>query len=118
MPDDDKPISDEEKARIEEIRVEMHEYHKALEQEFETKSANKSENVIKSSLEHFEDNTQKAAQQIVWLMDHSSSDSTRLAASKYVIDRVYKGAVDGTEDPIKKILEKLMRGESTVDTEA
>lgn len=101
----------------ESLQAELKRYQDAYKQEFDIAQAEKPENVIDNTLEFFQKNVSVAAAQIVWQAQNSTSDATRLAASKYIIERVFKGAVDSTNDPIREILKGLMVTEPTATTE-
>lgn len=106
-------MSDMSEEDRETLNNELQKYQKALESEFETKQKEQPEHVVENTLEYFQGHVPNACAQIIFMMQHSTSDATRLAASKYVIDRVFKGMVDSPEDPVKEILKKLMAGEPT-----
>lgn len=86
-------------------------YQQAYKEEFELAEKEHPEQTIENTLDYFKKNVPMACAQIVWLMENSTSDATRLAAGKYVIDRVFKGMVDSPEDPVRDILAALMKGE-------
>lgn len=100
----------------ESLQRQLNEYQAALESEFAESQKEKSDNhgaeAITNTLEYFEKHVPLACAQIIWLSQHSTSDSTRLSANKYVIDRVFKGFVESSTDPVTAILNKLLKGES------
>lgn len=94
------------------MEKELQAYQQALESEFNIAQEKHPEETVENTLNFFKGHVPMACAQIAWLMQNSTSDSTRLAAGKYIIDRVFKGMVDSPEDPVKDILSKLMAGES------
>jgi len=101
----------------ESLQAELRRYQQAYKEEFDQAQEAHPEQTIDNTLEFFKNNVPMACAQIVWLMENSTSDSTRLASSKYVIDRVFKGMVDSPEDPVRDILAALMKGETPAPTE-
>lgn len=104
------PPSNLDEETLELYEKQMAEYRKSIEQEYalaEEKAQNVDESV-KNAVEYFRKNTQAACAQVVFLMEHSSSDGVRLNASKYVIDRSFRGNSDSPGDPIADILKDLV----------
>jgi hypothetical protein len=91
------------------LREKLDNYTKALAEEFEENQKEKPEEVIENTLEFFKGHVPTACAQIVHLMNHSTSDAVRSANAKYIIERVFKGAVDSPTDPVKDILAGLMK---------
>lgn len=100
------------------LQAELARYQAALEAEFELANEKSPEKVIENTLEYFQGNVALACAQIVYLAQNSTSDATRLSASKYVIDRVFKGAVENANDPVKEILKALLDGKSEAQVRA
>lgn len=96
----------------ESLQRQLNEYQAAIQAEFEMAQEAKPDDTIENTLEYFQKNVPLACAQIVYLATHSTSDSTRLSASKYIIDRVFKGSVDSPHDPLKAIFDSLRGPES------
>jgi hypothetical protein len=95
----------------EKLQKHLNEYRAAIEEEFELKTkaaiqANDSDSVQELTQNFFKDNTAHAAAQIAWLAMNAESETVRLNASKFIID---KGLADSEKDgdPIKKLLSEL-----------
>jgi hypothetical protein len=97
------------------LQKHLNEYHKALEEEFKVSSAKTPENVEELTHEFFKNNSAYAAAQIAWLSQHADSESVRLNAAKYIID---KGALDARADgdPIKDLLKQLTKNDKVPAT--
>lgn len=100
-------MSEEEQNAITE--EELRKYQQAIEQEYERAEAKAKtvDETVENSVEFFRKNAAHAGATIVFLMEHSTSDSVRLGAAKYVIDRVMRGQVDAPGDPVAEILKGL-----------
>jgi hypothetical protein len=85
-------------------------YRAAIEQEYalaeKAKEAANTENLQAATREFFKENSAHAAAQIAWLSLNAESESVRLRASQYIIER---GLADSAEDgdPIKQLLSDL-----------
>lgn len=104
------PPSNLDEETLEMYEKQMAEYRKSIEEEYERAEA-KARSVdesVNNAVEYFRKNTQAACAQVVFLMEHSSSDGVRLNASKYVIDRSFRGNTDAPGDPIANILKDLV----------
>lgn len=100
-------LSDEEQDKLKRQLAEYQAIYRA-DMEAQAKMSSDKESMYQNSLEYFQKNTPMAAAQIVYLMEHSTSDSTRLNASKYVIECVRRGAVEDASNPVASILRDLM----------
>lgn len=98
------------------LQASLQAYHKALEEEFEVKASNsdpkKHDEITK---DYFRKNRAFAAEQIVWLSKHSTSDSVRMAACKYIDQRASDEDVQ-SGDPIKELLIELGANDKTLKT--
>lgn len=92
----------------ESVQLQLQNYKKALEEELREKEADNAENAIGNVLEYFQKHMNEAAAQIVFLASNSTSDSTRLAANKYMIEVVRRGYAESPTDPVAAILKGLM----------
>jgi hypothetical protein len=102
------PATDDPES-LENLQAEMLKYQRAYREEMEAAArlADDKETTFNSALEYFEKNVPLAAAQIIHLLQYSTSDSTRLGASKYVIECVRRGVVDDIQDPVSAILREL-----------
>ena len=86
----------------------LNDYHDAIQKEFSVASAaaTTSDKVTEYARDFFKNNLPTAAAQIMWLVVNAESESIKLNASKYVVDRALEDAkVD--KDPVKQLLEGL-----------
>lgn len=90
----------------ENLQTELNKYAAAIESEFRIASAGSPENVDEYARDFFKKNIHSAAAQIVWLAVNSTSDSVRLAASKYVVEQAISDA-KGDGDPLKDLMKEL-----------
>lgn len=86
--------------------TELQKYAKALQQEFEKKSAVEPDNVEVYLKEFWKANVHSAAAQIVWVSNHSTSDTARLAASKFIVQEAFAEEQAG-QDPVRDLLKQL-----------
>jgi hypothetical protein len=105
----------------ENIAKQLADYKKALEQEYQTNTAqaelDAQNNPAKHTKQFFLANLPHAAAQVVWLSGNSTSDSTRLSASKFIIQM----AIEDTKqehDPIKDLFSELMKNDTPRDQKA
>jgi len=100
----------EEKQELTEadLQAQLAAYQAAIRAEYEVQSseAQTPREMEEITGDFFRRNASSAAAQIVWLSQNSSSDSVRLAAAKYVIDRGFKEQAE-SGDPIKEIIAGL-----------
>lgn len=81
-------------------------YSQALRQEFEDKQHAEPENVAQHTQEYFKANSPHAIAQIVWLAINSESDTVRLNASKFIIEKAISKE-EADKDPVSALLRKL-----------
>jgi hypothetical protein len=92
------------------LQSQLARYRAAIEQEYalaeKAASAASTENLQVATRDFFKDNSAHAAAQIAWLAMNAESESVRLRASQYIIER---GLADsaGDGDPIKQLLSDL-----------
>lgn len=96
-------------AELKTRQQELQDYRRALEQELTIQSDKDPDNNYTNALEFFRKQIPIAAAQIAHLAQFSTSDSTRLAANKYMIEAVRRGFVESPEDPVADILKKIMK---------
>jgi hypothetical protein len=109
------------------LQKQLNDYRTALEQEYAmaekaaqaaqaTKAAS-TENLQVATRDFFKDNSAHAAAQIAWLAMNAESESVRLRASQYIIER---GLADSKDDgdPIKKLLSELTKPAPSKQAEA
>lgn len=88
------------------LQAQLEKYKAAIESEYKLAVENAPEQVAEHTKEFFKNQAAQAAAQIAWLCMNAESESVRLSASKYIIDRgVADSASDG--DPIKELLTQL-----------
>lgn len=91
-----------------ELQTALNTYAEAIRTEFEDslKEQDELENVPKYTQDFFKRNVAAAAAQIVWLGNNADSETVKLSASKYVVDKALEDATkDG--DPIRDLLKEL-----------
>lgn len=90
---------------------EMRDYQQAIKEEYEVaeKNSTELEQSIENSVEYFRKNANHASAMIVFLMENSTSDSVRLNAAKYVVERMHRGKADSPGDPVADIINNLMK---------
>lgn len=97
---------DENEVTSENVHQYLNEYAAAMRSEFEDKTKATPDNVEAYTTDFFKSNIHAAAAQIVFLATNSDSDSVKLRASQFIIERALTdGRADG--DPIKDLLKKL-----------
>jgi hypothetical protein len=94
----------------ESLQAELASYRKALAEEFEA-SEKAAQGITRTQAEKiatdfFRKNLPMAAAQVVHLAQYSTSDATRLAASKYICDRATKELAE-SGDPVKDLIAQL-----------
>ena len=90
------------------LQAKLEQYRLAIKQEYEVAVAEKPEEAAELTTEFFKANSQHAAAQIQWLSIHADSETVRLAASKYIIEKAFKDShADG--DPIKEMIQSLKK---------
>lgn len=113
MPKDDdfsemKEAADKGELTPESLNDKLNQYHEAFRQEFEDKTKKSPDNVDEYTTDFFKKNIHAAAAQVAWLAHNAESESVRLRASQFVIERALTdGRSDG--DPIKELLKKLTK---------
>lgn len=108
-------MADEPELTQESLQAKLREYHAALRSEFEAATSKEQED--QATLEYFKKHIPVAAAQVVHLAQNSSSDSTRLSASKYIIDYVEKQEASTGGDPLANLLSDLKKNKKKSETE-
>ena len=95
----------------EDLQTKLNEYHKALEEEFNTKTAVE---INEDSPEIIEKTRGKLIQEIpasigmmAILRDHAKSETVRFQASKYFIDNGLGKGENNVSDPVEDLIKKL-----------
>lgn len=95
-----------------ELAAKLHAYHKAMEEEFNVIQAavesGESEEIAKAARNFLIKETAKAAETIGWLAQNATSEATRLAAAKFVLEHTLgvKG-IAAPVDPMEKLVNEL-----------
>src|SRR5215831_1617231 len=84
----------------ESLQKHLNEYRQAIESEYKLRTeaaarADDSESVQELTHNFFKDNSAHAAAQVAWLAMNAESETVRLNASKYILDR---GLADSSKD--------------------
>lgn len=102
------------------LQRKLHEYHAALRSEFEATNVAELAEPEKAEVEtreFFKKNVPHAAAQIAWLAQNADSETVKLNASKYVIEKAFKDSeADG--DPVTALLKELTAEKSALKSVA
>lgn len=90
----------------EDVKRELASFAEALRQEFEEKQHAQPENVAQHTQEYFKANSPHAIAQIVWLSIHAESETVRMNASKYIVEKAISKE-EADKDPVSALLRKL-----------
>lgn len=97
-------------AEVKNLQEQHAAYVKALNEEFERKTAVEPENVDQHMKDFFKANVHYAAAQVVHLSMHADSETVRLSASKLIITEA-RQAEEAAKDPMKAIIEGLQNND-------
>jgi hypothetical protein len=91
------------------LQAELKKYQAAIKQEYENavaSGAGDQSQLEEYTQEYFKKNINMAAAQIAWLAQNAESESVRMNASKYVIERALAQSAKDA-DPIKALLTEI-----------
>ncbi len=96
-----------------EMQMELSNYAKAYQQEFEEQrnATNVNDPRVEENVELFRQNMGIAASEIISLMNHSDKDAIRLAAAKFIYSEAKEGLTP-ENDELNDILSKLQKGQA------
>lgn len=113
----DKNEKPEDELTQQSLESKLRSYHDAMRSEFEIAEKAKDEAGAQKAVNEFlREHVPVALANIVYLMQHSTSDSVRLSASKTVINEVLKGEL-GAGDPVEELINSLKAGKSKTPAE-
>lgn len=98
----------EDELTPESLQEQLNSYHKAIAEEFETKTSAVPEKLEEYTSDYFKQNVHFAARQIVWLSANAESETVRANCSKFVIQQAFADSEkDG--DPIRDLMNELTK---------
>lgn len=117
-PDTDNPDNPTEEQLAEQtLQRELENYRRALESEYAASQVPGAEtNLVAKVQDLYKDNAVKAAHDIIWLANNSTSDSVRFSALKHITTEAFKHAI-ADNDPYKQLLDQLTKKPSDTPTD-
>ena len=95
---------------VQELQKELAAYHAAIEEEYKMAAESQPDNVEEHTRNFFRGQAPMAAAQIAWIAANGANESSRLNASKFIIDMaIEEGTKEG--DPIKQLLNELSKND-------